>query len=85
MFLKAGFIIAIFMLLGQFCFINSIKRAETSFLMPFFYTTLIFVIIMDIIFFRTLPDSISYIGSFIIILGSFIVAFKEWKTKIKNQ
>ena len=79
------FIIAICMLLGQFCFINSIKRAETSFLMPFFYTTLIFVIILDIIFFRTLPDSISYIGSFIIILGSFIVAFKEWKTKVKNQ
>ena len=35
------------MLTGQFCFINSLKGAETSFLMPFFYTTLIFVISLD--------------------------------------
>ena len=75
--------IGIFMLTGQFCFINSLKGAETSFLMPFFYTTLIFVISLDLIIFNSLPDKISYIGAFIIILGSIIVAFREWRVKLK--
>ena len=75
--------IGIFMLTGQFCFINSLKGAETSFLMPFFYTTLIFVISLDLIIFNSLPDKISYIGAFIIIFGSIIVAFREWRVKLK--
>ena len=75
--------IGIFMLTGQFCFINSLKGAETSFLMPFFYTTLIFVISLDLIIFNSLPDKISYIGALIIIFGSIIVAFREWRVKLK--
>ena len=84
-FLELSFLltIGIFMLTGQFCFINSLKGAETSFLMPFFYTTLIFVISLDLIIFNSLPDKISYIGAFIIILGSIIVAFREWRVKLK--
>ena len=68
--------IGIFMLTGQFCFINSLKGAETSFLMPFFYTTLIFVISLDLIIFNSLPDKISYIGAFIIIFH--IIANFVW-------
>ena len=75
--------IGIFMLTGQLCFINSLKGAETSFLMPFFYTTLIFVISLDLIIFNSLPDKISYIGALIIIFGSIIVAFREWRVKLK--
>ena len=84
-FLELSFLltIGIFMLTGQFCFINSLKGAETSFLMPFFYTTLIFVISLDLIIFNSLPDKISYIGAFIIIFGSIIVAFREWRVKSK--
>ena len=69
------------MLSGQFCFINSIKRAETSFLMPFFYSTLIFVMFLDLIIFDSLPDKISYIGSLLIIFGAVIVAFRDWKKR----
>jgi len=79
--LGVSLIIAICMLSGQFCFINSLKRAETSFLMPFFYTTLIFVILLDLILFNSLPDQISYMGASIIIFGSFIVALRELKIK----
>ncbi len=71
------------MLAGQFCFINSIKHVETSFLMPFFYSTLIFVIFLDLIIFNSLPDKISYTGSLTIIFGAVIVAFREWKKNKK--
>ena len=76
--------ISFFMLIGQFCFINSVKRADTSFLMPFFYTTLIFVIFLDLIIYNSLPDKTSYLGASIIIFGSIVVAFREWQIK-KNK
>lgn len=78
-------IIALCMLIGQFCFIKSVKKAETSFLMPFFFTTLIFVIILDLIFFNSLPDKISYLGATIIIIGSLVVAFRELHTNKPNN
>ena len=77
-------VIAFFMVTGQFCFINSLKKADTSFLMPFFYTTLIFVILFDFIFFDSMPDKISYFGASIIIFGSLVVSFKELHTNEKN-
>ena len=76
--------ISFFMLIGQFFFINSVKRADTSFLMPFFYTTLIFVIFLDLIIYNSLPDKTSYLGASIIIFGSIVVAFREWQIK-KNK
>ena len=86
-FLELGvlFIIAICMLSGQFCFINSVKLAETSFVMPFFYTTLIFVILLDLIVFSSFPDKTSYLGASFIIFGSFIVALRELKTKNERE
>ena len=78
-------IIALCMLIGQFCFIKSVKKAETSFLMPFFFITLIFVIILDLIFFNSLPDKISYLGATIIIIGSLVVAFRELHTNKPNN
>ena len=76
--------ISFFMLFGQFCFINSVKRADTSFLMPFFYTTLIFVILLDLVIYNSLPDKTSYLGASIIIFGSLVVAFREWQLKKEN-
>ena len=69
--------VGLLMLLGQFCFINAIKRADTGFLMPFFYTTLIFVILIDFFIFYSVPDRISFTGAIIIIFGAIIVAVKE--------
>ena len=42
------------MLIGQFCFLEALKRAELSFVAPFFYNTLIFVIIFDYIIYNLL-------------------------------
>jgi drug/metabolite transporter (DMT)-like permease len=53
--------------------------------MPFFFTTLIFVIILDLIFFNALPDKISYLGATIIIIGSLVVAFRELHNNKPNN
>lgn len=69
--------VAVFFLLGQIFFLNSMKRAEASFVMPFFYSTLIFVVILDYLIFDFIPDGISFLGCSIIIAGALIISFKE--------
>ena len=64
---------------GQFFFIESMKRSDASFVMPFLYSTIVFVVIHDFIFFDIYPDIISFAGAFIIILGAIIFSYREWK------
>ena len=58
-------------------FLNSMKRADASFVMPFFYSTLIFVVILDFLIFSYIPDWVSFLGCFIIIVGALIVSLKD--------
>ena len=71
--------IAFCFLIGQFFFLNSMKRADASFIMPFFYSTLIFVILFDLIIFNFMPDAISFIGASIIFFGALIISYREIK------
>ena len=73
--------IAFCFLIGQFFFLNSIKRADASFIMPFFYSTLIFVIFLDLIIFNFMPDTISFVGASIILFGALIISYREIKIK----
>ena len=69
--------LGILMLIGQFCFLEALKRGELSFVAPFFYNTLIFVIIFDYIIYNTFPDSVSLLGSAIIMIGGIIIYWKK--------
>ena len=57
------------------------KRAEASLVMPFFYSTIVFVVFLDLIIFSFLPDLVSFIGASTIILGALIISFRELKIK----
>ena len=65
--------IAAAMVLGQFFFLNAMKGTETTFIAPFFYSTLVFVMILDLIFFGVIPDIISLIGASLIIVGGLFI------------
>ena len=71
--------VGIFMLCGQFCFLEALKRGDISFVAPFFYNTLIFVIIFDYCIFNHFPDDISLIGSFVIIIGGVLNFYTKRK------
>ena len=77
--------IGLLFVIGQFFFLNSMKRADASFVMPFFYITLVFVIIFDYLVFQSFPDEISFIGAAIIITGALIISYKEWKIKFSEK
>jgi drug/metabolite transporter (DMT)-like permease len=52
------------------------KGTETTFIAPFFYSTLVFVMILDLVFFGVIPDIISLIGSSLIVIGGLFVSLK---------
>jgi len=64
------------MVLGQFFFLNAMKGTETTFIAPFFYSTLVFVMILDLAFFGVIPDIISLIGASLIILGGIFISLR---------
>ena len=72
--------VGLFMLCGQFCFLKALKRGDVSFVVPFFYNTLIFVIIFDYFIFNDFPDRISLIGSIAIVIGGIINFYEKRKT-----
>ena len=57
------------MLGAQSCFIKALQNSKISYVSPFFYSSLIFVIIYDFFIFGTVPDLISLTGCSIIVFS----------------
>ena len=64
------------MVLGQFFFLNALKGTETTYIAPFFYMTLVFVMFLDLVFFGTFPDLVSIIGAALIIFGGIFISLR---------
>ena len=69
------------MICAQFCFLKALKSNQLNFVVPFFYSTLIFVSLYDYLFFYELPDFLSLSGSILIIIGGTYLFFKEKSNK----
>ncbi len=62
---------------AQGCYVQAMARAEASFIAPFSYSALVFVVIYDAIVFGARPDTTSFAGAGIIITGALILAWRE--------
>ncbi len=69
--------LGVMMALAQTCFIQAMRRAESSFVVPFSYATLIFATFYDYLTFEALPDSVSILGAAVIIAGALLLAWRE--------
>jgi len=78
----ALFFIGSLMLCAQICFIQAMKKSEAHFVVPYFYSTLIFVCIYDFLIFHITPDKISIIGGGLIIIGGLVFYLSEIRKKI---
>ncbi len=65
------------MALAQSCFIQALRRAEASFVVPFTYSTLIFAIFYDYLAFDAVPDFVSILGATIIVTGALVLAWRQ--------
>ncbi|WP_420862859.1 DMT family transporter [Algirhabdus cladophorae] len=77
--------IGLIMASAQVCFVNALKRADASFIVPFSYATLLFATLYDALIFRTLPDTISVLGAAIIIAGAALLAWREGRIKASSD
>ena len=73
--------IGVMMAAAQTCFLNAMARAETSFIVPFSYATLLFATLYDGVIFGVIPGFVSWIGAGIIISGAALLAWREARVK----
>lgn len=73
--------IGLCMAVAQTCFVNAMARADASFVAPFSYATLIFAALYDALFYKVVPDTITYLGAAIILTGALWLALREARLK----
>lgn len=75
--------IGLLMVCAQALFIQALRRADASFVSPFWYATLAFAGLYDFIAFDVAPDGISIFGAVIILSSGAILAWRESRRPIK--
>lgn len=73
------------MALAQSCYLNAVSRAETSFIVPFSYGTLIFAAVIDFGVFGVVPRPVSALGAAIIIAGGALLAWREGRAATRRS
>ena len=73
--------LGLMMAAAQTCFINAMARADSSYVTPFSYLTLIFASLYDWAIFSNVPDWISVLGAGIIVSGAALLAWREAVTR----
>ncbi len=69
--------IGLVMVTAQSLFLQAMKRADASFVMPFFYATLVFAALYDAAVFAVAPTSLSILGAALIVAGAVLLAWRE--------
>jgi drug/metabolite transporter (DMT)-like permease len=65
------------MLGAQALFIQALRAADASYVVPFFYTTLVFAALYDMALFGDWPDPWSQLGIAVIVAGAMLLAWRE--------
>ncbi len=73
--------IGLLMASAQICFVNAMRLADASFVSPFFYLTLAFAALYDAVIFGVRPDSVSWTGAALILVGAAILAWRETRKR----
>ena len=65
------------MLAAQALFIAAMRRGEASYVMPFFYATLVFAALYDLALFGERPDLAAALGAAVVVAGAVLLAWRE--------
>ncbi len=69
------------MVLAQACFIQAMRRADATYVVPFSYATLIFAAVLDAMVFAALPDGVTVLGAAVILTGAGLLVWREGRRK----
>jgi len=70
-------LIGVAMAAAQLCFVNAMRMADASFVVPFTYATLVWAALYDAAIFGVIPDAVSWTGAAIIVAGGGLLAWRE--------
>ena len=70
-------VLGVTMVGAQALFIQALKVADASYVIPFFYATLLFAALYDFTLFGELPDGLGALGAAIIVAGALLLAWRE--------
>lgn len=73
--------IGVMMVLVQILNLRANRIADASFVAPFFYLTLVWAALYDLVFFDVWPDWISLTGASIIVAGGLVMTWREVHTQ----
>ena len=73
--------IGVLMAGAQSLYIQAMRRADASFVMPFSYTTLVFATLYDLGVFGVVPDGLSLTGAGVILAGGLLLAWREGRQR----
>ena len=70
---------------AQALFIQAMKGVDASYVVPFFYSTLVFAALYDAVLFTEWPDGISQIGAAVIVAGAILLAWREGRRRRRSR
>jgi len=73
--------IGMIMVCGQTMFINAMRHADASFVMPFFYATLVFAAVYDLVVFQVVPVTLSIAGAALVVAGALVLVWREGRAR----
>jgi drug/metabolite transporter (DMT)-like permease len=76
--------LGISMLGAQSLLLQAMRAADASYVMPFFYTTLVFAAAYDMVLFGDWPDLWSQLGIAIILAGTMLLAWRERRLRARG-
>ena len=76
--------LGVIMVTAQALFIQAMRSSDASYVLPFFYLSLVFATIYDFWIFKSQPDWISYLGAFTIVSGAIILSVKGYYEHRQN-
>ena len=69
--------IGLVMVTAQAFFVLSMREGDSSFVVPFSYSALVFAAVYDLTVYSVLPDWISFAGGAIIVVSAIVLAWRE--------
>jgi drug/metabolite transporter (DMT)-like permease len=75
---------AVFILIGYQFIVLAMREGEIAFVAPFRYTSLLWSILLGMIFFSDFPDSLTITGSAIVVVTGLYTLYRERRAALRN-
>lgn len=77
--------IGVTMVTAQSLFIQAMKRADASYVIPFFYAALVFAALYDAAVFGVIPVPLSILGAALIVTGAIVLVWRERVNRVAEE